>query len=104
MNNLNKLILGFLLLSSVTFAEEPYRFSDNQKLRLASTVLISQGISRVLYDVGVGTKGRMVITNCLVIGPAIASELMNNRASGNNLISVGIGVITSNLISFTLDW
>lgn len=85
-------------------AEENYNFNSNQKLRIATTILISQAMSRGLSELGIGTNGRMLISNTLILGPAITSELLSEKPSKNNLISTGIGLVTSNLISISLDW
>lgn len=101
---MKKLLIILFLLSTSIKAEENYTFNDNQKLRIATTILISQGISRGLSELNIGLKGRLVIGNALVLGPAITAELLNQKVSKNNLLSVGIGVVTSNLLSISLDW
>lgn len=101
---MKKLIITLLFLSTFAKAEENYTFNDKQKLRIATTILISQGISRSLLELNMGLKGRLVIGNILVLGPAITAELLNDKVSKNNLLSVGIGVVTSNLLSISLDW
>lgn len=101
----------FLILFFLTFfsfkpvvAEENYTFNNNQKLRIATTILISQAMSRGLSELGIGLNGRMTISNVLILGPAITSELLSDKPSKNNLLSTGIGLVTSNLISISLDW
>lgn len=98
------LLLVFFFFINTAKAEENYSFTNNQKLRIATTVLISQGMSRGLAELGLGVKGRVTVSNFLILGPAITAELLSEKPSKNNLISTGIGIVTSNLISFSLDW
>jgi hypothetical protein len=104
---MNKLVI-FAILVFFSFksavAEENYAFNSNQKLRIATTVLISQAMSRGLSELGMGARGRMFVSNTLILGPAITSELLSEKPSKNNLISTGIGLFTSNLITISLDW
>lgn len=101
---MKKILIILLFLSTSAKAEENYTFNDNQKLRIATTILISQGISRGLSELNIGLKGRLLIGNALILGPAITAELLNQKISKNNLLSVGIGVVTSNLLSVSFDW
>lgn len=104
---ISKLTVSFLLLTALVTnakAEENYTFNNNQKLRIATTILISQAMSRGLSELGLGLEGRITVGNVLILGPAITSELLSEKPSKNNLLSTGIGIVTSNLISISLDW
>jgi len=103
---MSRFIILIALLFTVKFAkaEGSYSFNSNQKLRIATTILISQAMSRLLYELGASSSGRTTISNFLILGPAITSELLSEKPSQNNLISTGIGIVTSNLISISLDW
>lgn len=103
-----KKLLSFILFLSLfcnsVKAEEPYLLDQNQKLRIAGTILISQLFSRGLSEFGIDVKTRVILTDIFLIGAAFTAEALSPNFSKNNLTSVGIGLATSNLISFTLDW
>lgn len=98
------ILIALLFTINYAKAEDNYSFNNNQKLRIATTILISQAMSRGLSELNIGTLGRITIVNTLILGPAITSELLSEKPSKNNLISTGIGIVTSNLISISLDW
>jgi hypothetical protein len=104
MNKIVLFLIAFFIGSTTLKADEPYSFTNNQKLRIATTIFISQAMSRGLSEIGLGTNGRIFVSNVLILGPAITSELLSEKPSKNNLISTGIGIVTSNLISISLDW
>lgn len=104
MKKILSIIVFLSLFSRPLLAERPYSFDQNQKLRVAGTILISQIFSRGLSEFGVDVKNRVILTDIFLIGTALTAEALSPNFSKNNLTSVGIGLVTSNLISITLDW
>lgn len=98
------LIIFLSLFCKLARAEGSYSLDQNQKLRIAGTILISQIFSRGLSEFGIDVKNRIILTDILLIGTALTAETLNSNFSKNNLTSVGIGLATSNVISITLDW
>lgn len=104
MKKIASLLIFISLFCNLSFAEDRYSFNQDQKLRIAGTILISQIFSRGLSEFGIDPWGRVLITDILLIGTALTAEALNPNFSKNNLTSVGIGLATSNIISITLDW
>jgi hypothetical protein len=105
MFKLNKILLVFCLLFSINLKAEPsYSLNNQEKVRILTTVIVSQAFSRTLADLNVGLVHRLLITDLFLIGVALTSEALNGKISKNNMTSVGIGLAGSNLISFSLDW